>query len=633
MNISGGTISGNSAVYGSGIYNSGNLRLNNVSLMSNSAKIIGISIQSQSQVMKGNTLVIKSYLTYGDNVASAIYTNNNNIYLNNARSSISNKVPYKNIILKFNNKKYSAKTNSSGIATFNINIPKSSNSGTFKAIVIYSFKGKTFTKTKNVKITSEKINSINNKKVNKPNTKVSAKINKNTGKTTTKVNTKSNSKKTTTKKTPAKIKKIKSITKSKAKNYVNRENKKSKPKNSKKTFKEAYDYKNKNMTWFTVANNKTIDNYPAGLRWTTRSTNSVIKYGIMKKPKNKSTYNKNTKVTTTIKYSVVYNIKNSKNQVIMINTTKIKQNSTKLYNKYLEPSLNAEVKNSRIASFVKNITNNTKSDDFSTKATKIYRWVQVNIDYSLDDDVAISAIAVLNKRSSNGKYKAYCVGFSNVMAALCRSAGIPVRFHGKIFLDLKEYPFEGHAAHLWTEIYINGSWISADAATDGFIASFADNDNFDSHNIKTDKGGESISHNNTFNYFDHTCNHIYQTHKDTNLKFLINSPFNLELEYLKFPITSINNSNQAYNILTKYIDFKGNNYNISSVSYVSGDYIFLSNFISNIWAFHLYEKINNVSKFLGYVIIGVDGSLYPFYGTSDNFPIGSNGIGFYITSS
>ena len=415
------------------------------------------------------------------------------------------------------------------------------------------------------------------------------------------VNNKVNVQKTVNKNVVKNAAKVTTITKSKANKII--KSKKPSSKSGTSTHIEAYDYKNKKMQWFKVKNSATISQYPAGLRKVTTNHKSKIKYALVTKTKTKTSYNKKTGVTTTTKYKILNNIKRSKYKLVRVNTTTSKQSTKKLANKYLEATTNAEVKNSMIVALAKKITKGVKSNDYYTKAAKIYKWVQEYIDYDLDANT--SAVDILSKKGSNGHYKAYCVGFSNVMAALCRSVGVPVEYHAILFFEEEYYPFQGHEGHVYSKVYVKGQWLFADAATVGFIAPL----NYKGYlqTMPTQTGGSYYTYTNNWNYWYFICNHNLNNHNDpTIIKEAQGVPV---LEYFQLPYSSITSASTAYNILSGYASSNG--YYIYKTDYITGssDYITPEKFLP-FWAFHVFDSSKN---FVGYMVLSQAGILYPIW--------------------
>ncbi|MCL2688006.1 MAG: hypothetical protein FWE58_05670, partial [Methanobrevibacter sp.] len=601
LNVTGGSISGNNAIYGSGIYNTGTLRLNAVTLTNNNAQILSISIEASNSVKEGDSIVVSSSLTSGDNVVNGIYTKNTNVYINNITATISDKPVDKTITLNVDGKTYTVKTDSNGVARFTASILISSNLKIVKLTTSYTENGKTFNKVKNIEIIAK--NNISTQPSGIGNSK-------------NKVNNIDKKKKPTTNNAVTKVTKssTKSLSNAKAKAYI--KSKKSSTSKKSSVITQAYDYRNKKMVWFNVKTGSNINQYPAGLRLINTTTTTKVSYAITSKTKNTSNFNSKTNTNTTVKYTILYNIKGSKSKVVKITTTTVGQSTKNLANEYLETTINAEVNNPRIVALAKQITSGVKSDDYYTKAKLIYKWVQENIDYTLDAN--ISAVQILSQKGSNGNYKAFCVGFSNVMAALCRSVGVPVEYHAILFFEEEYYPFQGHEGHVYTKVYVNGQWLFADAATVGFIAPL----NYTSYlqTMPTQSGGSYDTYTNSWNYWYFLCNNHLIGHSDSHItREAQGVPV---LEYFNLS-TSASSVSSAYNILSPYAN--NNGYIISKSYYFSGysNYIDPNNYIP-VWGFHYFD--GTTGNFLGYMILSQSGILFTAITTSYWVPPGTPNV-------
>ncbi|MCL2688040.1 MAG: transglutaminase-like domain-containing protein, partial [Methanobrevibacter sp.] len=596
LNITGGVMNGNNAVYGGAIYNTGSLILNGVTLTNNNAQILSIALEAPNSVQDGNPLIVTSYLISGNNAANAIYSKSDFVYIDGDEVKLSDKPVNKTITLNIDNVIHTRVTDSNGLAIFNFNIVIIGDLKISRLEVGFTEAGLSVSRVKNLAIMGRedisplpeskgKTNKINSASKSKPSTKNAL--------------TKSNAK---------------NLSKAKANAFI--KSKKSSSSTKSKTIMQAYDYRNKKMVWFNVKNSATIKSYPAGLRNVITTTTTKVRYIVTTNTKNSNRYNSKTNTNTSVKYSVLYDIKGSKSKVVKVTTIISKQSTKKLANEYLQQSTNAEVNNPRIAALAKQITKGVKSDDYYTKAKLIYKWVQENIDYTLNAD--ISAVDILSKKGSNGNYKAFCVGFSNVMAALCRSEGIPVQYHAIFFFEKEAYPFEGHSGHVYSKVYVNGKWLFADAATVGFTAPL----NYKGYlqEMKTQPGGSYYTATNNWDYWNFVCNHHLVSHSDSHItKEAEGVPV---LEYFNLSIkTTVNTVTAAYNVLNPYATANG--YLISKNYYFSAftNRVDSNNYIS-VWAFHYFDNSDN---FLGYMLISQNGILFPVLETSTWVDPGDNG--------
>ena len=117
---------------------------------------------------------------------------------------------------------------------------------------------------------------------------------------------------------------------------------------------------------------------------------------------------------------------------------------------YLKETKNCQVTNSQIQALAKSITSG-KSSTYD-KAVAIFNWVRDNIAYSFYYNSAKGAVGTLTSRSAN------CCDTSNLLVALERAAGIPAEYvHGYCKFS------DGWYGHVWTKIWVNGKWYTADA--------------------------------------------------------------------------------------------------------------------------------------------------------------------------
>ena len=81
----------------------------------------------------------------------------------------------------------------------------------------------------------------------------------------------------------------------------------------------------------------------------------------------------------------------------------------------------------------------------------MFNWVRDNVVYDYYYNSQQGAALTLTKRSGN------CCDQSNLYVAMCRAVGVTIRYvHGYCqFTD-------GWYGHVWTEVYVNGQWYSAD---------------------------------------------------------------------------------------------------------------------------------------------------------------------------
>ena len=120
--------------------------------------------------------------------------------------------------------------------------------------------------------------------------------------------------------------------------------------------------------------------------------------------------------------------------------------------KYIMPELMIESDDPLIITEAQKITAGSK--DSWEAAVRLGRWVAENIAYALPG--GISAINTLKTQ------EAECGGHSRLLAAFCRSLGIPARLSiGCMYTTYQSGSFGQHA---WTEIYMgDAGWIPVDA--------------------------------------------------------------------------------------------------------------------------------------------------------------------------
>ena len=105
--------------------------------------------------------------------------------------------------------------------------------------------------------------------------------------------------------------------------------------------------------------------------------------------------------------------------------------------------------NSEITALALKITGNLTSD--YDKAVALFNWVRDNIEYNYYSNSLQGAALTLTRGSGN------CCDQSNLLVSMCRVVGLTVRYvHGYCHFS------DGWYGHVWTEIYVNGNWYSAD---------------------------------------------------------------------------------------------------------------------------------------------------------------------------
>ena len=104
---------------------------------------------------------------------------------------------------------------------------------------------------------------------------------------------------------------------------------------------------------------------------------------------------------------------------------------------------------SSITALAVSLTSGLSSD--YDKAVAMFNWVRDNVVYDYYYNSQQGAALTLTKRSGN------CCDQSNLYVAMCRAVGVTIRYvHGYCHFS------DGWYGHVWTEVYVNGQWYSAD---------------------------------------------------------------------------------------------------------------------------------------------------------------------------
>lgn len=119
---------------------------------------------------------------------------------------------------------------------------------------------------------------------------------------------------------------------------------------------------------------------------------------------------------------------------------------------YLAASTNCQVNNSKIKTLVTKLTKGLTSD--KDKATAIFNYVRDTISYSFYYDTKYGAVGTLNSKSGN------CVDHSHLLVAMYRTAGLAARYvHGTCTFSSGTY------GHVWTQVLIGDTWTVSDATS------------------------------------------------------------------------------------------------------------------------------------------------------------------------
>ncbi len=120
---------------------------------------------------------------------------------------------------------------------------------------------------------------------------------------------------------------------------------------------------------------------------------------------------------------------------------------------YLASSTNCEVNNAAIKKVVDSLTSGLTST--SAKAKAIYNYVRDTLSYTFYYNTKYGAAGTLSAKKGN------CVDHTHLLVAMFRTAGIPARYvHGTCtFSSGSTY------GHVWAQVLIDGKWTVADATS------------------------------------------------------------------------------------------------------------------------------------------------------------------------
>ena len=129
------------------------------------------------------------------------------------------------------------------------------------------------------------------------------------------------------------------------------------------------------------------------------------------------------------------------------------KNTIKDLSAYLKSSKNCQVDNSKIKSLVNKVTKGLSTD--IEKATAIFNYVRDTISYSFYYDTKYGAVGTANAGKGN------CVDHSHLLVAMFRTADLPARYvHGTC-----KFSSGSTYGHVWSQVLVNGKWIVADATS------------------------------------------------------------------------------------------------------------------------------------------------------------------------
>ncbi|WP_405293989.1 transglutaminase domain-containing protein [Methanobrevibacter sp.] len=117
---------------------------------------------------------------------------------------------------------------------------------------------------------------------------------------------------------------------------------------------------------------------------------------------------------------------------------------------YLKATTNCQVGNAQIKSKVNSIISGLSST--SAKAKAIYNFVRDQISYSFYYNTNHGAVGTLNAGSGN------CVDQAHLLIAMYRTAGIPARYvHG-----VCKFSSGSTYGHVWAQVLVDGKWVVVD---------------------------------------------------------------------------------------------------------------------------------------------------------------------------
>jgi len=140
-------------------------------------------------------------------------------------------------------------------------------------------------------------------------------------------------------------------------------------------------------------------------------------------------------------------------QIVKIKSaSKQNQDPNNELSEYLTATANCQVNDPSIQSLASKLTSGLSSD--WDKAKAIFNWVRDNINYSFYYNTKYGAVGTLKSRTAN------CCDHAHLVVALARATGLPARYkHGICTFSSGTY------GHVWSQIYIGGTWYDADATS------------------------------------------------------------------------------------------------------------------------------------------------------------------------
>ena len=109
------------------------------------------------------------------------------------------------------------------------------------------------------------------------------------------------------------------------------------------------------------------------------------------------------------------------------------------------------------------------------KATALYNFVRDSIDYVYYENSRRYASSTLSRRGGN------CCDQTNLLVAMCRAVGIPVRYVHGTGCQFQS----GTYGHVWAQILIDNWWFAADTTSVRNSLGFINNWNYKSYNLNS----------------------------------------------------------------------------------------------------------------------------------------------------
>ena len=119
---------------------------------------------------------------------------------------------------------------------------------------------------------------------------------------------------------------------------------------------------------------------------------------------------------------------------------------------YLIPTANCQSNHATIINLANQITNGLTSEYDKSKA--LFEWVRDKCSYTFYYNTKYGAVNMATRQNGN------CIDQAHLLNALARSLGIPARYaHAQCEFTTMT------VGHIWSEMYVNGKWITADPSS------------------------------------------------------------------------------------------------------------------------------------------------------------------------